>query len=167
MADINDIATSEDVDLFLNKESEREAYDRPIAAGLQGAARGASFGLSDVLQTSLGIQTPEELAKLKEYNPSASMAGEITGVVAPTLLSAGAGLLGTAARGVAAPVRAVAGAGKLAENAALKLFGDTAAKSTARNILANASAKGFGSAVEGAFYGAGQVLSEARRQRRN
>lgn len=137
-------------------ESKAESFDKPIQAALAGAARGATFGLSDVVASAVSPSLKEYLANLRQYNPSSSFGGEVAGVVAPSLLSGGAGLLGEGAAAVAAPVRGVSAAGKFAENMALRSLGEE----TAKNVLAKAAAKGLGSAVEGAFYGAGQVVSE-------
>lgn len=134
----------------LIQENEEAQYDSPLLAGAAGAARGATFGLSDVALAKIGGEdVKEKLNKLKEYNPIASGVGEASGVIGSTFLP-GFNL-----------VKGVAGVGRVAEGAAAKVILDSAAQSTAKKILATAATKGFGSAVEGAFYGAGQVASEA------
>jgi|688.fasta_scaffold08687_21 hypothetical protein len=130
-----------------------------VAALGAGALRGVTFGLSDVAGRALGLG--EELAKLKKYQPGISLTGELTGAIAPTLLSGGVGGVATAARLASAPVRAVAKAGQLAEGALARQFVSEAAKSSARKVLEGAATKGLGSAIEGLAYGAGQIVSEA------
>ena len=86
-------------------EAEQAKYDQPIAAAVLGAARGATFNLSDVALTATGIYKPEELKAIEEQSPTASMLGNIGGVITPALLSGGTSLLGAGARLAAAPVR--------------------------------------------------------------
>lgn len=166
-----------------------EEKDRPVAASLAGAARGLSFGLSDLALTKSGLVEPETLSDLQTYNPGASLTSELGAAIIPTLLSGGttapASAAGRAIQGTArvlsAPVRAVsavggavtrgvAGAlgvkplvtamGPTLDAALAKKFVDEAARTTAKNFIPTLAAKGIGSAVEGSFYGAGQVAHE-------
>lgn len=105
----------------------------PLAAGLAGAARGATLGLSDQVLTKSGAVSPEALSALEKYNPISSGLGNVAGAV-------GSAFLGDEA----APVNLV---GKVGAGAAEALGGGTTAK------LA-------GSALEGAFYGLGQTATE-------
>lgn len=148
-------------DEFIKEAEDKQKYDRPIEAALEGAARGASFGLSDIALTQSGFRTPEELKKIQEISPTISTGFELGGVIAPSLLSGGAGAIGSAARVVSAPVRGVTALGRMAENATAKSLASAAAQSTAKNILSKAAAKGVGSAIEGTFYGLGQVAHES------
>lgn len=68
-----------------------------LKAAATGAARGLTFGLSDVALTGLGVEG-ETLRGLKEENPIASGAGELAGIAAPALLSGGTGLAARAAK---------------------------------------------------------------------
>jgi hypothetical protein len=125
-----------------------------IAAAGAGAARGLTFGLSDQALVGAGV-APETLRGLEEANPISSLVGEATGIVAPAVLSggissvAGAGVKGAAAAGKATE--------RLIAKQAIKAgLSNPIAKSIATKIAPAA----VGSAVEGAFYGAGQLLSE-------
>jgi hypothetical protein len=144
---------------FLAEGLKERFGDAPVSAAVLGALRGPTLGATDVLGAALGYK--DEIAAIKEYNPTASLVGEIGGIIAPSLLTGGAGLVGAAARGAAAPASAIARAGAAVEGALAKQFVQSAAKSTARKVLESAAAKGAGSAVEGLAYGAGQVISEA------
>lgn len=130
--------------------AEAAKYDQPIQAGIEGAARAATFGLSDVVLAGAGGEKVKEgLAKRAEYNPIAEGIGQAGGI-GGSLFMPGFNL-----------VKGVGSLGKLAEGAVAKTLVDVAAESTAKKILSNAAAKGLGAAIEGGFYGAGQVASEA------
>lgn len=115
-----------------------------------GAARSASFGLSDEFLTKTGAIKPEDIKAYKEANPTATGAGEIGGVLA-AILAPESGILGA----VSAPVKAVSRVGGAITEAAAPL-----AESIAGKIAGRAAAAGAGSAVEGAAYGLGQSVSE-------
>src|SRR5689334_23663122 len=77
-----------------------------IKAGLAGAARGVTLGLSDVALRALGGKdTAIELEGLREENPGVSTLTEIGGALAPAFVTAGAatpaGLAARAGRSVA------------------------------------------------------------------
>lgn len=111
--------------------------NRSRGAALLGAARTASFGLSDVGLSAIG----EGLAtqQIKEQNPGASLAGEIGGAFVP-----GAGLVGGAI-------------GKAAtEGLAL---GEGASRGA--QIASRYAGKAVGGALEGAFYSGSNAVSEA------
>lgn len=146
----------------------REYGDRPIAAGSAAAASEATLGVSDVAGDALGYG--EDLARLREFNPEASVAGSVVGGVAPILafgpLGAageaveGASLLARGARAITAPTRAVAG---LSE--ALGGVAGTALRGSGSSLLRRAAGTIGGLAVEGAVEGAGgeigRMVSEA------
>lgn len=118
-----------------------EFEDRPIAAGLAGAARGASFGLSDVALEKTGLVEGRTLQSLTEANPTASTIGEVVGAVAPVLIPGGQfTAAGAAAKAGLAAERLIAGA----------------AGGAARKVAASAAA----GALEGALYGTGQLVTE-------
>lgn len=138
-----------------------------LKAFAAGAARGATLGLSDAAMTGSGLVDPETLAKLDRYNPVASGTGQVAGVIAPALLTGGIsaeadGLAG-AARGAAeaTPASLVSKAGSKITAATRAVLGEAPEGSgLARRILAKAAPAAAGSAVEGAFYGAGNVISD-------
>lgn len=150
------------------------APDAPIdligatKAGLAGAARSATLGLSDVAMTSVpqmgseivtdpvtgegvfrGIPgerlvEPETLKKLKEEHGTATTVGELAGLVLPSLGGVGAA--------VSAPAKAIMGLGELAEGAVQKAIANQVA-----GKLAGAGARG---ALESLVFNAGNNLSE-------
>lgn len=120
-----------------------EGFGNELAAGLEGAASGATFGLSRHLENILGIATPEEQAARKEFNPTASGAGEIAGILGSAVLMPGTSLPGLVSKGAAK-----AGAG-LAERA----FVSQAAKTIAAKTIAGG--------LEGLAYGTAAPISES------
>ena len=115
-----------------------------------GAARTATFGLSDEALTNLKLTNPETLRELRNRNPIATGAGETAGIVAPMLVGDEAGalnlpnLVAKGGEGITAAARA----------------GLPEATTLAGKILQKTATKALGSAVEGAAYGAGNVVSE-------
>jgi hypothetical protein len=72
------------------EEERREKYeDRPVAAGLAAAARGATLGLSDVALTQTGLVEGETLRGLEDYNEAVSIGGEVLGTGATLVFSGG------------------------------------------------------------------------------
>lgn len=108
------------------------------------AASGATFGLSDLLERTAGVD-PEAVRARESANPVASGLGTATGV--------GVGLFVPGS----GPAR-IAKAGKGVFSAVTKSL--PAAEGLAGRLLAKAAASGAGSAVEGAAYGLGQVVHE-------
>ncbi len=111
-----------------------------IKAGLAGAARGATFGLSDQALTKSGLVNPETLKGLQETNPISSFTGEMAGMIAPAFLGDEAGLANLPG--------AVSRLGRVAEGSA-GLVG-----------AGKVAAKAIGYGTEGAAYGLGQSVSE-------
>lgn len=112
-------------------------------AAALGAARGASFGLSDVALASadsaLGTDLVGKAEKLKELNPIASGLGTVTGAVGSAVAGPGVAVV----RG--------------AESLAAKAVGAGAGElSLAKQILQSAASEG----IQGAAQGAGDAISE-------
>lgn len=119
----------------------RESYyeDQGLETFLEGAASGASFGLSDVLfERVLGWDTSERA----QYNPGERIAGEITGAVLPAVATFGG------SSGFAASALAKTPAGMV---------------STLATKAGGAGARGMAiaGAIEGAASGAGAQITNA------
>lgn len=126
-----------------HEQTLRDAGESPGTAFAAGAARGASFGLSDLALTKTGLTSPERLSALKEANPLASPAGEIAGTVLPMLIPGGqATAAGAAAR-----------LGGAAERVGAKLLG--------KGLAGRVGAKALGGAVEGGLFGMGAAVTES------
>jgi len=115
------------------------------------AARAATFGLSDHLLTDTGLADPRTLTQLEKRHKIADTAGTVTGIVAPMLVGD--------ELGAANLVKGVGKLGSAAEAATAAAL--PAGESLAGRILAKAGSKAVGSAIEGAAYGLGNVVSES------
>lgn len=109
-------------------------------AVLAGAARGLTFGLSDLVVTEGFGVDPGTLAGIRQENPGLSMGSEIAGAVVPGLFSGGTG--------------ALAGIAKAAPSGAL-VARTTALGARVGGLKGVAAA----TALEGAAFGAGQAVS--------
>ena len=143
-------------------ELEQEFGDQDLRTFIEAGASSASFGLSDKILSDFGGEKMKEaLRERRQRNEEAALAGEIAGIVAPTLASGGTSLV---AKGAAAGVKSAAKAGqfveKLTAKQLAKIAQNTGRKKIARDVIAKSVSKSAGSAVEGAFYGAGQLVSE-------
>lgn len=90
-----------------NTVDTEEKYGNPLEqakAGVEGIARGATFGGSDIAETKLGISTPENIKGRMEENPVTSTVGQMAGSIAPIAATGGA----------AAPAEALLGPGTTA-----------------------------------------------------
>lgn len=129
----------------IQKEQERQQYeDRPIAAGLAGAARAVTLGGSDVLLAETGAVRPETLRGLEDYNQEASIGGELLGTAGALLASGGS----------ATPV-------VLGERLAARAGGAAAARLGERAVVRRAVEGG----VEGGLQGLGRLVSDAAQER--
>jgi hypothetical protein len=144
-----------------SRQVDEEFGDSNAAALAAGAARGLTFGASDLAMTELGIADPETLSGLREANPALSATGEI-GAIGLSLLAPGgqARALGLLRATGAAP-RAVAKLGRAVEQSVGASIGGTAGRGVLGRAVGRAAEVGAGSAVEGALFGAGQAVTEA------
>lgn len=118
-----------------------------IKAGAEGFLRGASLGLSDVVQVAGGDDLiQEELGTLRREHAGISTATEIAGALAPSLLSGGSGVAAQAARFTPAGVASALGA-------------RITARGATGGALKSAGYAAGGGALEGAAQGAGSYLS--------
>lgn len=135
-----------------------EGIEAEATAAALGAARGLTFGLSDQALSRLNLVKPEALKLYRDLNPTSSLVGEIAGTVGPAFLSGGSSLV---AKGAAKtlPSLAMKAGVETAEAVGKNVTGKIANKTVSR-IVENAAKAGAGSAVEGALYGTGQLISE-------
>jgi hypothetical protein len=129
-----------------------------------GALRGATLGLSDAAMTSSGAVDPETLHGLDKYNPIASGVGNVAGMVLPAVATGG---ISAEAEGAAGALR---GAAELAPSNLVGKLGGAITKGLggaapegagiARQVLASVVPKAAGSAVEGAAFQAGNIISD-------
>ena len=122
--------------------SDEDSQGGILEAALAGAARGASFGTSDVALTVSKKASPETLKRLKEEYPITSTVSELGTVLGLSLVSGGA-----------------AGVANLPRLAS-KMGASVEQKAIAKGLQVPA-AKAAGTAAEGAVYGLGQSVSES------
>ena len=143
-----------------NRERLEVAAEQPLLATAAAAARGATFGLSDVAADALGYA--EKFKALKEANPVASTLGEVGGVLASTVALPGGGLVGGAAKaGQATASLAERAIASSVVKGAAEAGATTLAKDIAKRTAHKALTSGAGGFVEGSLYGLGQTISEA------
>lgn len=110
--------------------SRAKAGDQPLRAGLEGAARGLTMGLSDAALTGYYKgrgEDPRQVLERKEENPTAATIGEVGSMFAPV---GAPGVIGKLGRGIEGAI--------------------------ARKAVGRAAA----GAVEGGLWGLGTVISE-------
>ena len=157
--------SEEDMQLLDRQEELTEKYgDSGIRTFVESAVSSATFGLSDQAYAALGDDFKEALRERRKRNKSAALAGEIVGIAGPALFSGGSSLLakgaGAAGKGIATAAKGAAAVEKLTASGLKKLIKDTGKKNFAREVLRKSVAKGAGSAVEGTFYGVGELIEE-------
>lgn len=126
-------ASTEAVTAFRRKDAQLKKYGtagQTAIAGLEGAGRGLTFGLSTGAERLLGVD-PEGIAARQEASPIASGVGEAAGVLAPAVLSAGASLLPEAG------ASAVRGAAELAGPSLVSRLGGAVAESVGESLPGN------------------------------
>lgn len=138
-----------------------EAEESPFLAAGAAGLRGLTLGLSDQILAASGVTTPEQLSALKEANPIISGASEFVGATAPLFVSGGTSLGAKALAMTPAALAERAGVAVATKAAPLagKILSKTASKVT-QEVVENAVKYGAGSAVEGALYGVGNLVSE-------
>lgn len=136
-----------------------------LRAFAEGAARTATLGGSDLLQTKLLGVPGEEIEARRELNPNASFAGDIAGIALP-LPTGKLGALGKTLEYLM-PLKAAEKLGaKVTEAAAPrvgKLVGslvNAEKRPIANEILTQAGAHGLGSVIPGMAFGAGETVTE-------
>lgn len=150
----------EDVTFVANNPTEAKygGVGQQAISGLEGVARGATLGGSDVLERGLGISTPEAMLGRREANPVTSTLGQIAGNVGLTSLTGG----------LAAPIEGAIGAGTLGaavgtgvEGAVLgagNVVSDAALGDPDLNAQKAITDIGFGAAIGAVLGGAGHAI---------
>ena len=143
-------------------ELEKKYGDKNLRTFVESAASSASFGLSDqALVAYGGEETKEALRERRQRNEEAALAGEMAGILAPSMLTGSTNLLAkTAAAGVKTAAKAGTAVEKITAKQLAKLISETGKKKLAKDVITKSLSKGAGSAVEGAFYGAGELVKE-------
>ena len=122
----------------------------------EGAGRGLTFGLTDMVATGLGGENYRRAALArKQTNPITAGVGEVAGALAPLVLTgggsgaaSGAGFFGRAATAVPRGAEAISKA----------LLPFATAETAAGRMALRAAQTGVAGALEGALYGAGQTV---------
>ena len=147
-----------------NVELDKKYGNSNLRTLLESAASSITFGLSDQAYAALGDDFKKALRERRKRNEGAALAGEITGIVGPALFSGGSSLLakgaGVAGKGMATAAKAAKTAEKLTASGMKSLIKETGKKKFARDVLKKSVEKGAGSAVEGTFYGVGELIEE-------
>lgn len=119
--------------------------DSTGAAAVQGLARGATLGLSDIALEGTGLVTTEGLRETRERNRAASITGEVVGDIGGAVLSGGAGTLGSI--------------GRATVSGQLTRLGERVAGRAVQSPVARAA---IGNAIEGTIAAPAQYLAEER-----
>lgn len=152
------LAGAHEVQADLDRQEHGEGLGNELAAGIEGAASGATLGLSDVAAKALAPEYAERLGKRRELNPISAAIGEGVGILGTAALSGGSGLAARIASATPAGLAIRAGMG--AEKAVEGVIGATEAAGLATRALARGAAAGAGGATEGALFGAAKAASD-------
>lgn len=121
-------------------ERKHDTLGQEVVTGLEGLARGATFGLSDTALVGLGVDA-DNIRNRQAVNSTIATGAELTGAIAPGLLSGGSGLSASIARALPSGAMA-ARTGALAGRLGGGLRGAVIA-----------------GGIEGSVFGAGQAVS--------
>ena len=144
----------------------REFGDQGLKAAALGFASGLTFTLSDIVASKAFGMDPDDLKKLEQYNPTASLVSEVAGGVVPALLSGGTGAVASAARLTPAGASAVAStkAGQFLTQAVRKKAAGAMTKqgfpAAAVRSVSSGGTLAAQAALEGGLYGVGELASE-------
>ena len=160
-----DIMSDEDYEFIKEEADLNEKYgEAGFRSAVEAGLSSLSFGLTDQAYAALGPDFKKALRERRKRNEGAALFGEVAGIVGPALLSGGSTLLAkgaqAAGKGIAAAGKAGLAAEKLTASGLKKLIKDTGKKKFAREVLRKSVEKGAGSAVEGTFYGIGELIEE-------
>ena len=170
--------SDEEYDKKFTEEMElREKYGGgldAIRAFFERTAASSSYGASDpALIKAFGPKMKEGLKHRKRLAPTASVLGDIVGIVGPMFFSGGLSLLGKGAqlggRGVIAGAKSLAKKGwlapgmkaaaateKLTAKGLQSLIGDKIKKKVAKDVIIKGVSKGAGAGVEAGLWNTGQ-----------
>lgn len=125
-----------------------------LEAGGLGILRGSTLGLSDLALRKINPEWADSAAKIKQYNPDASTAGELGSFLIPGPSQVKAlGAAGKVASQAGILQKLVGGGGEALGKIASKIVGD--------NIVGHAAEAGINLAAQSAVYQAANNLSEA------
>jgi len=154
--------TAEDLALLDKEQELQDKYgNAPLTTFAETTLGEASFGLTDRLAQAVGLTTKEAQKERAERNEMSKIAGEVTGIIAPAVLSGGTS---AAAKGAATGARAIAKTAQAAEKVAAKVIESAVAQSgskkVSREVIKKSIEKAAGAATEGALYSAGHLARE-------
>lgn len=151
-------------------EAEARSGDAPVQTAVEGVAREATLGLSDLALMAAGdIADPgggaglrrvrQGLEERRELNPTAAGIGEVAGAILPALATGGTSLAARAAGALPAGLAARAGLG--IEQAVAGSLAGLAERGVAGRLAQRAVSSAAGGAVEGAVFEGRRVLTES------
>ena len=160
-----ELMSDEDYEFIKEEADLNEKYgEAGFRTAIESGLSSLSFGLTDQAYAALGPDFKKALRERRRRNEDEALLGEVIGIVGPALLSGGSSLLAkgaqAAGKGIAAAGKVCLAAEKITASGLKKLIKDTGKKKFAREVLRKSVEKGAGSAVEGTFYGIGELIEE-------
>lgn len=144
-----------------NIEREYGDISSQVATAAEGALEGATLGLGTAgLAAIMGDDYRADALARREVNPTAHVAGQVAGSVAPILASGGTGAVARGASLVGAPVRGAAALGNIAERGVASGVRAIMGEGAVGQVAARAAGVGAAGAVEGAAYGLGSSIAD-------